>query len=159
MLKEATVNFSLFDESYFPNICTLLIWVAFLGVHFEVGESKILSNFFDVVLFLVVLSSLVTGLVKFHVNIITGWHWLTFGTNSLIICYWMVQNARFTAFTVSELRENQQVEGGWLNYPPVTQNRVNMWQWNAMKLIDEENIGKSQKQLSFCFSKFLYWIE
>ena len=87
MLKEATVNFSLFDESYFPNICTLLIWVAFLGVHFEVGESKILSNFFDVVLFLVVLSSLVTGLVKFHVNIITGWHWLTFGTNSLIICY------------------------------------------------------------------------
>ena len=41
MLKEATVNFSLFDESYFPNICTLLIWVAFLEVHFEVGEGKI----------------------------------------------------------------------------------------------------------------------
>ena len=72
MLKEATVNFSLFDESYFRNICTLLIWVAFLGVHFEVGEGKSLSNFFDVVLFLVVLSSLVTSLVKFHVNIITG---------------------------------------------------------------------------------------
>ena len=35
---------------------------------------------------------------------------------SLIECYWMLQNARVTAFTVSELlRENQH---GGLNYPP-----------------------------------------
>ena len=32
-----------------------------------------------------------------------------FGTNSLITCYWMLQNTRVTAFTVSELlMENQQ---------------------------------------------------
>ena len=47
---------------------------------------------------------------------------------SLIKCYWMLQNARVTAFTVSELlRENQQGAGG--NYPlpppPTTQIRVN----------------------------------
>ena len=38
---------------------------------------------------------------------------------SLIKCYWMLRNARVTAFTISELlRENQQVgEGGGCNSP------------------------------------------
>ena len=36
----------------------------------------------------------------------------------LIKCYWMMQNASVTAFTVSELlRENQQVRGDYSSHP------------------------------------------
>ena len=51
---------------------------------------------------------------------------------SLVICYWMLQNARVTAFTVSELlREKQQgtEEGG--NFPPTTQIRNNITRLSA----------------------------
>ena len=42
---------------------------------------------------------------------------------SLMKCYWILQSARVTAFTASELlRENQQ--GGGLKLPPPIQNSV-----------------------------------
>ena len=84
--------------------------------------------FFDVAMF----SCQVSHWSKFHVNIITrdwpeiqklkihssefcpiSWDWDELGMPnltrmSLMKCYWMLQNARVTAFTVSELlRENQ----------------------------------------------------
>ena len=50
---------------------------------------------------------------------------------SLIKCYWMLQNARITAFTVSELlRGNQKGEGGELPLPP-TQIRVKVRRGHA----------------------------
>ena len=61
---------------------------------------------------------------------------------SLINPYWILQNTRVIAFTVSELlRENQQGEGGKITPPPLpllTQIRVNIrnksWRW-CLKLI------------------------
>ena len=38
-------------------------------------------------------------------------------------CYWMLQNAKFTAFTVSELLWGNQ-QGGKITPPPPTQTRV-----------------------------------
>ena len=111
------------------------------------------SNFFDVFLCLLLslvtvpsfmsISSLVLELWQFY--FIRGWpeirkwntpseycpisgDWGKLGIPSLVLvslikCYWMLQNTRVTAFTVSELlRENQQ--GGVKLPPPPTQNRV-----------------------------------
>ena len=71
---------------------------------------------------------------------------MKFGTISVIKCYWMLQNARIRAFTVSELlRENHQ--GGKI--PPI-QIRV---KWET-ELIDEENQGiLSQIRALFPVSK------
>ena len=109
------------------------------------------SNFFDVVLFLsslvtgpsfMSMSSLVLELWKFP--FIRDWpetqksetpppeffpisrNWGKFGLRnlvrtSLIKCYWMLQNARVTTFSVYLLRNNQQ----WVKLTP-TQIRVNL---------------------------------
>ena len=56
-----------------------------------------------------------------------SWRLGKLGIPNLITYYWMLQNARVTAFTFSELlRENQQGEGGGL---PPTQIRVNQSLW------------------------------
>ena len=106
------------------------------------------SIFFDVVLFF--LSSLVTSLALelcqffFYKGLIRNREignthiWVLqniwrlgrvkgtkFGTNvSLKKCYWMLQSARFTAFTVFELLKENQEGGGGRNLTPPTQIRV-----------------------------------
>ena len=53
---------------------------------------------------------------------------------SLIKCYWMLQNARITAFTVFELlKENQQGEGGVKLLPPIQIRIINIFDhfWRA----------------------------
>ena len=46
---------------------------------------------------------------------------------SLIKCYWMMQNARVTAFTVSELLRKNRLEGGGGTNPHAPQIKVKCW--------------------------------
>ena len=83
---------------------------------------------------------------------------------SLIKCYWMLQNARVTAFTVSELlRENQQDGGGGGEgvMHIYSQTRVNV-RFPSSKKVDficfNESLLKVMKKV-FCFilKPFLFW--
>ena len=79
----------------------------------------------------------------------------------VITCYWMLQNARLTAFTVSELlRENQQEgeEGGYYPLPPVRLGLKNSYIENPEKVLCFESLVKKHKKCSKNFPSSLKYI-
>ena len=66
-----------------------------------------------------------------------------------IKCYWILQNIRVTAFTVSELlRENQQ-EGGEVTHPPP---RLGL---KVLRHPDLKILAKKSNTLFFCMNRYL----
>ena len=64
--------------------------------------------------------------------------------SSLIKCYWILQNARVTAFTVSELlRENQQ----WVKLPPSPQIKVKIGDIDVNKVLVSKKEPYDTKKL------------
>ena len=67
-----------------------------------------------------------------------------------IKCYWILQNIRVTAFTVSELlRENQQGEGGKVTHPPP---RLGL---KVLRHPDLKILAKKSNTLFFCMNRYL----
>ena len=80
-----------------------------------------------------------------------------------ITCYWMLQNARLTAFTVSELlRENQQEGGegggGTTHFPPMRLGLKNSYIENSEKVLCFESLVKKHKKCSKNFPSSLRYI-
>ena len=67
-----------------------------------------------------------------------------------IKCYWVLENIRVTAFTVSELlRENQQGEGGKVTHPPP---RLGL---KVLRHPDLKILAKKSNTLFFCMNRYL----